>query len=284
MGVVSLFLYDTLDLRLVYAYHDFMVGALRSALPQHLQQHLASARELAHRHATTPTSSLSTTVDAFDDLLTGGLHRGQMVELIGERSSGRFSTVLAAIAATTTMGEAAALVDLGDGLDPQTAVAVGVDLERLLWVRPQHLKKAMVSAEMLLAGGFPLVIIDLGNPPVPGGRGVEAAWLRLARSAQNHDAVLLVSSPYRASGTAAIGVIKATRGRPRWSGNGLAPRLLLGLSSQLTLKKLRGYQGTREETLHLMTPEAATFARAGTSPAPTKATVSPTPTALPCPG
>ena len=142
------------------------------------------------------------------------------MELIGERSSGRFSTVLATLAATTTAGEAVALVDLGDGLDPRIAAAAGVDLERLLWVRPPHLKKALVSAEMLLAGGFPLVIIDLGNPPVPGGRGVEAAWLRLARAAQSHDAVLLVSSPYRASGTAATGVVKAMRGRPRWSSKG----------------------------------------------------------------
>jgi len=244
-----------------------MVEALRLALPQHLQNRLASARELAHRLTATPISAFPTTVDAFDGLLIGGLHRGQMVELIGERSSGRFSTVLATLAATTTAGEAVALVDLGDGLDPRIAAAAGVDLERLLWVRPPHLKKALVSAEMLLAGGFPLVIIDLGNPPVPGGRGVESAWLRLARAAQSHDAVLLVSSPYRASGTAATGVVKTMRGRPRWCNKGLAPRLLLGLSSQLTREKLRGHQGTCSATLHLMTPEAATFV--GTEITPT---------------
>ena len=256
---VSLSFCDFLDLRLVYAYHDFMVEALRLALPQHLQTHLTSARELAHRHAAIPVSAFSTTVHALDDLLTGGLHRGQMVEIIGDRSSGRFSAVLATLAAATTAGEAAALVDLGDGLDPQVATAVGIALERLLWVRPPHLKKALVSAEMLLAGGFPLVVVDLGNPPVPGGRGVEAAWLRLARAAQSHDATLLVSSPYRTSGTAATGVVKATRGRPRWSNNDLSPRLLLGLSSQLTLEKFRGHQGTRSETLRLITAEAATF-------------------------
>jgi len=253
-----------------------MIEALRSALPQHLQNHLASARELARRHAATPISTLPTTVDAFDDLLTDGLHPGQMVELIGHRSSGRFSTVLATLAAATAMGEAAALVDLGDGLDPEIAAAAGVVLERLLWIRPDHLKQALTGAEMLLAGGFPLVVIDLGNPPVPGGRGAEAAWLRLARAAQNHDAVLLVSSPYRASGTAATGVVKATRGKPSWSDNGLAPRLLLGLSSQLTLEKLRGHQDTRSETLRLTTPEAATFNIVGEG-------ASPSPTTLPCP-
>jgi hypothetical protein len=237
-----------------------MVEALRLALPQHLQTHLASARELAEQHTAVPISGFSTNLEAFDHLLAEGLHRGQMVELIGERSSGRFSTVLAAIAATTNAGEAAALVDLGDGLDPQIATSVGIDIERLLWVRPQHLKQALISVEMLLAGGFPFVAIDLGNPPVPGGRGVEAAWLRLARTTQNHDAVLLVASPYRSSGTAATAVVKAIRGRPRWSGSGLTPHLLQGLSSQLTLEKLRGHQGTRNEPLHLMTPEAATFA------------------------
>ena len=236
-----------------------MVETLRSALPQHLHRHIASARELVHRHAATPISAGPTTVDVLDSLLTGGLPRGQMVEIIGDRSSGRFSILLAAIAATTSVGEAAALVDLGDGLDPRLARAAGVVLERLLWIRPEYLKQAVIGAEMLLAGGFPLVVIDLGNPPVPGGRGVEASWLRLARAAQSHNAALLVSSPYRASGTAATGVVKATRGRPRWSGTELSPHVLLGLSSQLRLEKLRGQSGTGSEALHLTTPEAATF-------------------------
>ncbi len=236
-----------------------MLGNLRSALPEPLQDYLASARELAHRQTETPVSAFSTTLHAFDNLLTGGLQRGQMTELIGERSSGRFSTVLATLAAATAAGEAAALVDLGDSLDPRLAAAAGIDLERLLWARPCHLKQALVSAEMLLTGGFPMVILDLGTPPIPGGRGVEAAWLRLARATQSHDAVLLVSSPYRVSGTAATGVVKATRGRPRWYGHGSAPRLLLGLSSRLTLEKLRHYQGERSETLRLISLEAAVF-------------------------
>ncbi len=236
-----------------------MVEALRSALPEPLHRHLASARELIHQRAATPASIVPTTVDAFDDLLIGGLPRGQMVELVGDRSSGRFSTLLATLAATTGVGEAAALVDLGDGLDPRLAVQAGVVLERFLWIRPEHLKQAVVGAEMLLSGGFPLVVIDLGDPPVPGGQGVEASWLRLARSAQSHNAALLVSSPYRTSGTAAIGVVKANRGRPRWSETGFATPLLLGLSSRLSLEKLRGQQGTGNSTLHLMTPEAATF-------------------------
>ncbi len=242
-----------------------MVAALHSALPQALRNHLTSARELADRPATTPVTTLSTAVGALDKLLLGGLQRGQMMELVGHRSSGRFATVLATLAAITDRGEAAALVDLGDAFAPRLAQTAGVVLARLLWVRPRHLKQALMAVEILLTGGFPLVVLDLGIPPVPGGRGVEAAWLRLARAAQNHHAALLVASPYRVSGTAAGGVIRATGGRPCWSNRDLAPPLLLGLSSRLVLEKLRGDRGERSASLHLVTREVAAFGTLGGS-------------------
>jgi hypothetical protein len=181
------------------------------------------------------------TFPALDELLGGGLPRGKLVEMIGSRSSGRFSAVLAALAAATTAGEAAALVDLGDGLDPQAAADLGLDLRRLLWLRPTILKQALAGAEILLGSGFPLVVLDLGNPPVRGGRGAEAGWLRLARAAQAQGAALLVASPYRVSGTAAAVVLQAVRGRARWHGmSGGPPWLLDGLSCRVTLEKCRG--------------------------------------------
>jgi RecA/RadA recombinase len=39
------------------------------------------------------------------------------------------------------MGEAVALIDLGDHFDPRVAEANGVDLRRLLWIRPKTIKK-----------------------------------------------------------------------------------------------------------------------------------------------
>ncbi len=241
-----------------------MPNALLSSLPSDLQQYLKSARELTRQYTPPSTSTVlfPTTIDSLDDLLTGGLYRGQMIELIGYRSSGRFSTVLSLLAATTMAGEAAALIDLGNNLDPQQAALSGVDLQRLLWIRPQRLKDVLASAEALLAGGFPLVVIDLGTPPVPGGRGGEASWLRLARAALSHEAIVFVSSPYRVSGTAATGVVKATQGRPRWTNRRQTPRLLTGLTSKLSLEKLRGQCGGRSSTLHLTTHEALTFGMA----------------------
>lgn len=69
------------------------------------------------------------------DALIGGLPRGCLTEICGPASSGRTTVLLAALAAATRRGEFCALIDASDALDPQSAAAAGVDLERLLWVR-----------------------------------------------------------------------------------------------------------------------------------------------------
>lgn len=204
---------------------------------------IRSGRELVRAGQEEEREPLATGHAPLDRLLDGGLPRGQLVELVGGRSSGRFSLVLAVLAAVTGTGEAVGLVDLGDHLDPADAAARGADLERLLWLRPANLKQALAGAEMLLASGFALVAVDLGHPPLRGGRGAEAAWLRLARAARTQGAALLVASPYRVSGTAAAAVLKAGRVRARWSGApGASPavQVLERLGVRLALEKRRG--------------------------------------------
>src|SRR5436305_4245 len=228
---------------------------LRSSFPEAFRSRLRSARELDREiRDAAGEGAFATAVPALDRLLAGGMPRGQLVELVGGRTSGRFSTLLAVLAAATAVGEAAALVDLGDSLDPEAALALGADLRRLLWLRPTTLKHALAAAEMVLASGFPLVVLDLGQPPVRGGRGVEAAWLRLARAARAQDAALLVASPYRVSGTAAGVVLKAERARAAWQGQGASPRLLAGCASRLVLEKRRGQLTGRAEELTLTAP------------------------------
>jgi hypothetical protein len=69
------------------------------------------------------------------DALTGGLPRGCITEICGPASSGRTGVLLAALAGATQRGEVCALVDASDALDPASAVAAGVEMGRLLWVR-----------------------------------------------------------------------------------------------------------------------------------------------------
>ena len=137
------------------------------------------------------------------------------------------------------MGEAVALIDLGDHFDPQLAEENGVDLRRLLWVRPRTVKEAVMSAEMVTATGFQLVVVDVGLHPLRGRRAPEAAWVRLARTAESHGTAMLVSSPYPLTGTACEAVLKGTIARVRWTGRGKAPRLLAGIEMNLSLEKHR---------------------------------------------
>ena len=213
-----------------------------SAVPlprlSHLDLGLETARALLERSER--GDALPITLAPLDRLLPEGLRRGELVELHGDRSSGRFSMVLALLAAATAAGEAAALADLGDHFDPQDAIDAGVVLERLLWLRPADLKQTLAAAETAIAGGFPLVVCDLGTPPIRGGRGAQSQWQRLLAAARSHRAVLLVSTPYRASGAAATMVLEARRGQARWRGRAPSQRLLQELDARVELRKARG--------------------------------------------
>jgi recombination protein RecA len=77
------------------------------------------------------------------DALTGGLPRGCLTEICGAASSGRTSILLSALAQATQRGEVCALVDASDALDPGSAMAAQIEMERLLWVR---CKKTVLSS------------------------------------------------------------------------------------------------------------------------------------------
>ncbi len=74
-------------------------------------------------------------VPEFDALLGGGLPVGAITEVIGSSCSGRTSFALAFIAELTCAGQITAWIDVADALDPESAAAAGVDLNRQLWIR-----------------------------------------------------------------------------------------------------------------------------------------------------
>lgn len=230
---------------------------VRELLAAYGDEPLLRGTDLAgHRRRQSKPEPLATTLDPVDDLLDGGLPRGALTEVIGRSSCGRFATLLAALQQVTTAGEPAALIDQGDQLDPQVAAAAGVDLERLLWLRPRNLVDTVAAAELLTSTGFGLVAVDLGLPPVRG-RTTPAAWIRLARRAAEHEAVVVVGTPYRLSGCAATAVLKAFGTRGRWLGARGGPRLLEGLTSHLALHRHRNHRADRSARLRLRLPEAA---------------------------
>ena len=194
-----------------------------------------------------------TTLPAIDHLLDGGLARGKMTEIAGRGA--RMSIVIATLASVTSIGEAAALIDLADNFDPQIGESAGIQLHRMLWVRPQKMKQAVAAAEMLVATGFQLVILDAGLPPLRG-RVPDAAWVRMARAAEAHGAALLVSAPYPLTGTTSEAMLRAETTRGRWNGN-----LLIGIDTTLRLEKHRRKRPGESARVVFRAPEALAVSR-----------------------
>jgi hypothetical protein len=154
------------------------------------------------------------------DALTGGLPRGCLTEISGPDSSGRTSLLLAALAAATGRQETCALIDASDALDPHSAAAAGIRLERLLWVRcglnppaspgkrrqnpsrkeeersiaENPVEQALRAADLLLqSGGFGLLALDLAGIPWKTAHRVPlTTWFRFRRTIEHTSTLLLI--------------------------------------------------------------------------------------------
>ena len=154
-------------------------------------------------------------ITPLDARLGGGFPRGQVSELVGPRSSGRTSVLLQLIATATRRGELVALVDALDMFDVESAVAAGIDLERLLWIRgfvgcggqmpsvrtgtcppgaDRALEQALRAFSLVLqAGNFGLVAFDVAEAPAHAIRRLPfTTWLRLQRMVEGRQTVCLL--------------------------------------------------------------------------------------------
>ena len=195
---------------------------------------------------------LGTGIRSLDLLLSGGIPRGHITQIMGPSSSGKTSLLLSIVAQATARGEWAAYIDPFSSLDPAFAQKAGVDLKRLLWIRGP--KEILKTTDILVgAGGFGAVVLDL----VPPGRTMDSqilpptpfsAWFRLKRAARRTSTALLILGEGVHAGSAVSRVISLRRRETRWSSatdrtsrRGTYPRharLLRGICNELEL--LRG--------------------------------------------
>lgn len=107
-------------------------AALRLQIESALSSRIPAALTPAPRviRPTAPTG-----IAALDERLSGGLPIGALTELTGPESSGRTSLALSFLAGLTGEGRVCAWVDVSNALDPESAAAIGVDLDHLLWIR-----------------------------------------------------------------------------------------------------------------------------------------------------
>ena len=180
-----------------------------------------------------------TGVPALDTALGGGLRRGHLSEVVGERSTGRTTLVCQVMAAAAARGEITALVDTHDRFDPRSAAAAGVDLSRLLWIRDRgDAARALKAMNLVLqAGGFGVVVLDLADARGPAVRSFPpTTWMRLSRIIEGGDTVaLLVGRTRLARSPGGVTVALGDAGdasRVRWSGTTDRSRLLGGIVAE----------------------------------------------------
>lgn len=235
-----------------------MPSALKLALEDLLKAQRLQADGPPLRGEDRRGTPLATGVPGLDELLFGGLPRGQVSEIHGPASSGRTGIALAVAARSTRAGALAAWVDPQDRLDPRSASDAGVELGRLLWLRgaasareprsshggtrtrspdggPRPLLAAISAVGTLLGSGlFELVVVDLGGIGRSGLQRLPGAtWIRLQRMVESQPgALLVVADAHVAHGPA--GVSLALRGAgASWSGDPGPGRLLRGLTAEV---------------------------------------------------
>ncbi|MBM3779639.1 MAG: DNA recombination/repair protein RecA [Acidimicrobiia bacterium] len=219
--------------------------ALESALSARQLDRTLTSR-LPPPDRTMASGAVPSTLAVLDAVLGGGFPAGQLSEIAGPPSSGRTSVLLGALAAATTRGDLAALIDTCDRLD--VCSAHGVALDRLLWIRGEDLSAGRPGAPRTLAvraleravtallfvlhaGGFGLVALDLADVPASLlGNVPRTTWLRVQRAIEGSDtACLLVAARPLARSAGGVTVLLDGHGGVRWAGTSARSRHLTGL-------------------------------------------------------
>ena len=185
-----------------------------------------------------------TGIASLDTALGGGLRRGHLSEIVGARSSGRTSVLCCALAEATGRGEMVALVDTCDRFDPHGAAASGLDLSRLLWVRPSNgsgraltggrsddASRALKAMNLILqAGNFGLVAFDLADVPSPGIRQFpNTTWMRMSRAIEGTQTVALIIGAERIARSPGGVTVALDAPRAKWIGTAARARLFRGV-------------------------------------------------------
>ena len=227
---------------------------------------------VAGRMTWTAPESAPTGVAEVDRHLGGGLPVGQFSEIVGPRSSGRTSLLMAMLAAATRRDDRVALVDTFDTFDPESAAAAGLDLSKMLWIRgdgstaafpfmatrqngtDRAIDRALKATNLILqAGGFGMVVLDLADAPALALRRIPfTTWKRLQRilDGQQTVGVVVGNTPMSRSAGGVSLVLQpvATSGRVpgQWTMT-MPSHVFQGLDTELRalrVQRMSGEDGT----------------------------------------
>jgi recA bacterial DNA recombination protein len=193
-------------------------------------------------------------VSAIDSAI-GGIPCSGITEIAGPSwcSAGRKS-LQAQLLACATRDQFCALVDANDSFDPRSAKTVGVNLERVLWIRGggrgvKAMEQAFKASDLLLqgSGGFGLIMVDLAGISERFVRRVPlTTWFRFRSVAEKLAAPLVFITSYPVLGTCASLTLTLSAGEVRWSlpmpGSPPHARLPTGLNFQVEVGTRRSFK------------------------------------------
>lgn len=154
-------------------------------------------------------------------VLSSGIPRGGILELMGRRSSGRTAASLHILAQATQRGEVCAVIDTNDNFHPASAASAGVCLGRIVWVRcGGNAEHAMRSADLLLhAGGFGVVMLDVSEVAARILNHIPLSyWFRFQRAIENTPTILFINTRTTQARSCALNAITLELKSPLWSG------------------------------------------------------------------
>ncbi|AIA29626.1 recombinase RecA [Mycoplasmopsis californica] len=103
-----------------------------------------------------------------DALGIGGYPEGRIIEIFGPESGGKTTLCLHAIAQVQKRGGVAAFIDAEHAIDPNYAVNLGIDLDKLIISQPDSGEQAMDIVDMLAKSGvIDLIVVDSVAALVP---------------------------------------------------------------------------------------------------------------------
>ena len=191
-------------------------------------------------------AGFSTGIGVLDEA-TGfeGIPRGRLSELTGPPGSGALTLGWRALATALDGGGLAAYVDLPGTFAPTAGVGLGLDLSRLVVVRPPDAETALhASATLLRSNAFEAVLLDLESARPRGNR-----WSQLADLAGRGSAGLVVVTAAGSSRVAGLPYLAslrlgvACRGW-RWQPSRLT-RVPTGLTLEVRVLKSRSNTGAQ---------------------------------------
>jgi RecA/RadA recombinase len=113
-------------------------------------------------------------------LLKGGLPRGHLTEIVGSKSSGKTTLLFKMLSGFNKQESMIAYFDFSETFYPPSAQRSGVDLKKLLVLRPPNIPAGLRAAEILFrSGSICVAVFDLAatKDQIP-----KALLLRLKRS------------------------------------------------------------------------------------------------------